>query len=166
MKNQFYEFNQNNSGGVFEVDDKVCHRLFIEANNVYEAINKAEELGVYFNGVSKGLDCSCCGDRWDEPWGSVELNKWQQEGYSVYTYDHYENPEKLWEQKYGKFKIVESPKWEQKYSIKKYIGKISFRDIEEYAQFLADEYGWTKPDARIFYKNGNIKEIFNNKDRL
>ena len=27
----FYEFDQNNSGGHFTVNDKVCHRLFIEA---------------------------------------------------------------------------------------------------------------------------------------
>ena len=25
-----YQFNQNNSFGVFDVDDKLCHRLFIE----------------------------------------------------------------------------------------------------------------------------------------
>ncbi len=28
----FYLFNQNNSGGAFIVNDKVCHRLFIEAD--------------------------------------------------------------------------------------------------------------------------------------
>lgn len=38
--------------------------------------------------------------------------------------------------------------------------KVILNDIVEYAQFLADEYGWTTPDARIFYKDGTIKEIF------
>ena len=42
MKIKFYEFDQNNSGGVFKVDDKLCHRLFIEAENANQAIKKAE----------------------------------------------------------------------------------------------------------------------------
>jgi len=25
---------------------------------------------IYFDGVEKGYDCECCGDRWYEPWGS------------------------------------------------------------------------------------------------
>lgn len=165
METKFYKFTQNNSGGYFVVDDNVCYRLFIEANNIQEAIDKAKELGVYFDGVSKGIDCSCCGDRWYEPWEDegLELDKWQQEGYPVGIYGYYNNPEQLWQQKYGKFNIVENPKWEKKYTSKKYIGKISFRNIEEYAQCLADEYGRTKPDVRVFYKNGNVKEIFSNK---
>lgn len=40
------------------------------------------------------------------------------------------------------------------------IGKVSFGDAVEYAQLMADEYGWTSPDARIFYKDGTVKEIF------
>ena len=32
--------------------------------------------------------------------------------------------------------------------------------IEEYAQFIADNYGWTKPDARIYYANGKVLEIY------
>jgi hypothetical protein len=55
---------------------------------------------------------------------------------------------------------MKSPTWKSKYGSKIYSGKIIFQNIEEYAQFLADEHGWTKPDARIFYKNGNVKEIF------
>lgn len=59
----FYLFNQNNSGGSFIVNDKVCHRLFIEADDGREALRVAESLGCYWDGVSKGLDCPCCGDR-------------------------------------------------------------------------------------------------------
>ena len=33
MSSKFYEFNQNNSGGFFDVDENVCHRVIIEANN-------------------------------------------------------------------------------------------------------------------------------------
>lgn len=43
----WYCFDQNNSGGYFDVDDKVCHRLFIEAESFDDAVEKAEELGCY-----------------------------------------------------------------------------------------------------------------------
>jgi hypothetical protein len=61
---KWFLFDQNNSGGKLVVNDKVCHRLFIEAENESEAISIAEGLGVYFNGVDDGRDCPCCGDRW------------------------------------------------------------------------------------------------------
>ena len=57
----WYCFKQNNSGGIFDVDDKVCHNLFIEAESFNNAVTKAEELGCYWDGVSKGMDCPCCG---------------------------------------------------------------------------------------------------------
>lgn len=106
----FYEFDQNNSGGYFVENETICHRLFIEADSEYEAIFKAEELGCYWDGVAKGIDCECCGDRWYFP-DQVDVN-----------------------------------------------------NIEEYAQSLADKWGWTTPDARIFYKNGRVKEIFSQKE--
>ena len=43
----WYEFTQNNSGGSFVVDDKVCHRIYIEAENFKEAVAIAESLGCY-----------------------------------------------------------------------------------------------------------------------
>jgi hypothetical protein len=54
---KFYKFSQNNSGGSFDVDDKLCHRIFIEADSVNEANRITEGLGIYFNGVSRGMDC-------------------------------------------------------------------------------------------------------------
>lgn len=113
----WYEFNQNNSGGGFDVDDDVCHRLFIEADSVGEACNVAKSKGVYFNGVDDGIDCECCGDRWHVP------------------YD-----EERFPMNYGRGVI--------------------FNTVEEYAQHVANEYGWTSPDTRIFYKSGEVKEIF------
>ena len=120
---KFFEFTQNNSGGSFDVDDKVCHRLFIEAVDEKQAISIAESLGVYFDGCEKGMDCECCGDRW-----------------SSYTEE------------------ITFP----------YEMGIKFTTVEEYAQFLADKYGWTTPDARIFYLNGVVKEIYkpSNRDSL
>lgn len=116
----FYEFSQNNSGGSFDVDDKVCHRLFIEATTLKKAIKKAKELGVYFNGCDKGLDCSCCGDRW-------------------YKIDEYNK--------------IDLKKLSESY-------KIEFKEIKDYAQYLANKFGWTSPDARIFYLDDSVDEIF------
>lgn len=56
----FYQFRQNNSGGSF--DGFV--NIIIEASTPGEANEIAPEYGIYFNGVSKGIDCDCCGDRW------------------------------------------------------------------------------------------------------
>ena len=64
---KFYHFRQNNSGGIFDVDDKLCASLYIEAENEEDAIQKAFDMGVYFDGVEDGHDCECCGDRWYEP---------------------------------------------------------------------------------------------------
>ena len=118
---KFYQFDQNNSGGSFVVDDDLCHRLFIEADSADEATAIAESMGVYFDGVDDGMDCECCGDRW--------YRQWPTDGKTL--------PIKF--------------------------GDKMFDTIEEYAQYMADTYGWTKPDARIFYKDGTRKEIFRNK---
>lgn len=114
----FYKVVQNNSGGYFVTDKDLCHRLYIEADSKEEAIKKAEELGCYWNGVRKGIDCPCCGDRWREC-SEIDYDK---------LYDWYNT---------------------------------QLKDIEELAQFIANRYGgWTIPDARIFYKNGKVTEIF------
>lgn len=60
----FYYYGQNNSGGKFHLSDVVCVHMFIEAASREEADAKAEQLGIYFDGVDKDIDCSCCGDRW------------------------------------------------------------------------------------------------------
>jgi len=36
---------------------------------------------------------------------------------------------------------------------------VVFRNVESYAQYLADKYGEKGIDARIFYKDGKIIEI-------
>jgi hypothetical protein len=56
----WYHFRQNNSGGSFEGPETI----HIEAKTSLEANNIAVTVGVYFNGVDDGIDCSCCGDRW------------------------------------------------------------------------------------------------------
>ncbi len=84
---KFYYFRQNNSGGSFVVDKTLCVQVYIEADTAEEANKKAEMLGIYFNGCDKGLDCSCCGDRW---------YRVREDAYSIIT-DNYMYGNKLFE---------------------------------------------------------------------
>lgn len=70
VETKFWEFNQNNSGGRFHIQDGngIGPRVWIEAANLGDAVRRAKDIGIYFNGVDSGEDCSCCGDRWHEPW--------------------------------------------------------------------------------------------------
>ena len=61
---KFFTFNQNNPGGIFVEDEYVAPRVIIEAESAEEANTKAEEIGIYFDGVYDDRDCDCCGDRW------------------------------------------------------------------------------------------------------
>ncbi len=56
----FYCFGQNNPGGFFDG----AQVLIVEAASSQEAQELALKEGVYFDGVSSGRDCECCGDRW------------------------------------------------------------------------------------------------------
>ncbi|MHC8516834.1 DUF7296 family protein [Sporosarcina sp. ITBMC105] len=118
----FYEYQQNNSGGGFDVDDKICHRVLIEAISAEDADEKAQEMGIYFDGVERGIDCDCCGDRWYS--GTQAMSGVWSFNPRVSTADKFEN------------------------------------NIVLYAQYHADEWGWTIPDARIFYADGSVKEIY------
>lgn len=64
----FYHFSQNNSGGDYVVDNNVKENVIIEADSPAEANNIAKTVGIYFDGVTKGEDCPCCGDRWSPLW--------------------------------------------------------------------------------------------------
>ena len=64
--NKFYHFPQNNSGGRFVINDEANVHVIIEAADANEANQIAQEKGIYFDGVSAGRDCECCGDRWHE----------------------------------------------------------------------------------------------------
>ena len=46
------------------VDERVSDYVLIQARNGAHADERAEEIGIYFNGVDDGMDCECCGDRW------------------------------------------------------------------------------------------------------
>lgn len=66
----FFTYNQNNSGGGFDVDEErgISHFVIIEADDAIQADDRAQEIGLYFDGVDSGADCGCCGDRWYEAW--------------------------------------------------------------------------------------------------
>lgn len=59
----FYTFNQNNSGGSFDYDAErgISAVVIIEADSAEAANERAEQIGLYFDGDG---DCECCGDRW------------------------------------------------------------------------------------------------------
>lgn len=166
---KFYQVDQNNSGGSFVTSDTLCHRLFIEANSDDEAAEIAERLGCYWNGVSEGQDCDCCGDRWHPPYDSIDLEKintkwkgyeisqWLQANVSRET--AVENLKAM----YPGATWIEEPILEKKYGSDRVIGRIKLDNIEQYAQVVANLYGWTKPDCRIFYLNGEVKEIYSQK---
>lgn len=171
MKTQFYEISQNNSGGSFVTNDKLCHRLFIEAESSDEATSIAEDLGCYWDGCATGSDCACCGDRWYRPWTSdgidlEEMNtKWN--GYEVNEWVKNSSKETTIEDFKSRYEgmvwLVE-PKIENKYGSDRVSGRVRVDNIEQYAQICANLYGWTTPDARIFYKNGEVKEIFKSEE--
>ena len=81
----FFEYRQNNSGGDFDFDEKsgITHQVVIEASSLEEANQKAANIGIYFNGCDSGIDCSCCGDRWSEPWDETGTEAAQAAGKPV-----------------------------------------------------------------------------------
>ena len=63
-KTKWFTFRQNNSGGLFDIDKNLNVFVIIEAYDEDHALDRAIELGIYFDGVEHGTDCECCGDRW------------------------------------------------------------------------------------------------------
>lgn len=68
----FFHFSQNNSGGSFHRTELLTTDVIVEANTPEEANDRAQQLGIYFNGCHLGRDCSCCGDRWYEQYSYEE----------------------------------------------------------------------------------------------
>jgi hypothetical protein len=59
----FYTYSQNNSGGSFDIDHHfgITTYVIVEADSASDADERAEDIGLYFNGAG---DCDCCGNRW------------------------------------------------------------------------------------------------------
>ena len=62
----WFEYHQNNSGGRFDIREAegITVYVVIEADDWQHANYLAKRIGLYFDGVEKGRDCDCCGDRW------------------------------------------------------------------------------------------------------
>lgn len=62
---KFYHYSQNNSGGSFAHDPAagISHFVIIQAFSAAHANERAESIGLYFDGDG---DCPCCGERWSE----------------------------------------------------------------------------------------------------
>jgi len=166
---RFYEYSQNNSGGSFVTNDKLCHRLYIEAYSEEESDEIAEGLGCYWNGVEDGRDCECCGDRWYSG-HSVDITSMTKEKDSAYPVELWVNRKKSADEalvslkeRYSEFEWIKEPSINEKYGSQIIEGSVKLYSIEDYAQVLADQYGWTYPDARIFYYDGRVKEIFSSR---
>lgn len=111
----FFYFSQNNSGGSFHFDEKagITHHVIVEARDLDAAIDKAESIGLYFDGCDSGRDCPCCGDRWHKPWKEDGTKEPELYGMSIENFlksdstyfwmdfereicVHYENGRKAW----------------------------------------------------------------------
>ncbi len=92
----FFEYNQNNSGGFFKHDDRagIGYAVIVEANNAREADYRAENIGLYFDGVANDRDCECCGGRWCPAYGDGDpeplvYGKPPVGGWGLPAYVHY-----------------------------------------------------------------------------
>jgi len=167
---QFYVLTQNNSGGSFVTNDKLCHRLIIEGKSEKETISIAEDLGCYWDGCNLGMDCSCCGDRWYPSLDVIDLEDMntKRKGYEISKWLGGGTKESVQEDvviqnlksQYPSATWLVEPIVEEKYGSLRVTGPIRLDSIEQYAQIMANLYGWTSPDSRIFYKDGTIKEIY------
>lgn len=79
---KFYHFSQNNSGGMFDIEPSrgIGVDVWIEAVDADHANSRAEQIGLYFNGVEDGSDCECCGDRWYPTWESNAVSELSEVG--------------------------------------------------------------------------------------
>jgi len=64
---KFFRFRQNNSGGVFVVNDKVAHSVVVEAHSPQHANHRAKEMGMFDMSF-----CECCGPRFSKAFNSEE----------------------------------------------------------------------------------------------
>lgn len=105
----FLTFTQNNSGGRYDVDHDagISIEVIVEGLSRGDIYDRAETIGLYFDGCDTGRDCSCCGDRWyfdrttpldDVPSiGGVDVSagvyvsphSWQRDSGRPYAYIHY-----------------------------------------------------------------------------
>lgn len=62
---RFFEFAQQNSGGIWVRDADLDRFVVVEALDRSHALERARAIGLYFGEVYRDFDCACCGPRWD-----------------------------------------------------------------------------------------------------
>jgi hypothetical protein len=60
----YYLYRQYPSGGDYETTSTVAPIVVIQSHDPIKANFFAQTKGIYFDGIAKGLDCTCCDDRW------------------------------------------------------------------------------------------------------
>ena len=73
---KYFLLRQNNSFGLYKGP---AVYVIIGANTETEAQRLALKNDIYFDGVSKGIDCDCCGDRWYWPMSWDDSENWTPE---------------------------------------------------------------------------------------
>lgn len=73
----FLLYKQNNSGGPFK--GPAVFVFFTVPEGVDSASQEQlDRAGIYFDGVSAGTDCPCCGDRWEDcPEVYTSVDEWR-----------------------------------------------------------------------------------------
>ena len=64
---KFFTFRQNNSGGVFVVNDTVAHSVVVEATSPEDANARAGAMGMFSMSF-----CECCGPRFSRAFKNEE----------------------------------------------------------------------------------------------
>lgn len=62
--------------------------MVIEAHDTIHANARAEEIGLYFDGIEKGWDCECCGDRCYRAYDTCNPEE-VKGGWGIPSYIHY-----------------------------------------------------------------------------
>ena len=60
----YYLLRQYPNRGDYETNDNVATMVAIQTHDPIKANFIALTKGIYFDGIAKGIDCSCCEDRW------------------------------------------------------------------------------------------------------
>lgn len=108
---EMYVYWQNNSGGYFkEIRKTYKNNMLILPvkregfrSNGYSSLAVADKevipKEIYFDGVDKGFDCSCCGDRWSR------LDEWDTPK-KIYIYENLDEFEKSKPGRYSYYVIL------------------------------------------------------------
>ena len=108
---EMYVYWQNNSGGYFKEIRKTYKDnmlilpvrrnspVYNDYSNLAVADKEVIPKEVYFDGVEKGYDCSCCGDRWSR------LDEWDEKE-KIYIYEDMVEFEKSQPKKFSYYVIL------------------------------------------------------------